>query len=164
MLARPKSHSMTYRIKGLDPAQFQPLFGLPDAELKKAGAVRMEVVRRPGFPCRITLDDRHPGETVLLVNYTSHDVANPYRASHAIFVSEQAAEAPEYVDQLPPVLTTRVLSLRGFDAAGMMADATLAQPGEAAAAIRTLFANPEIAYIHAHNAVRGCFAAKVERI
>ena len=164
MLARHKNHSMTYRIKGLDAARFQPLFGLPEAELKKVGAVRMLVDSRPGFPCRITLEDRHPGETVLLVNYTSHDVANPYRASHAIFVSEQADEAPEYVDRLPPALTTRVLSLRGFDAAGMMADAMLAQPGAADAAIRTLFANPEIAYIHAHNAVRGCFAAKVERI
>ena len=164
MLAHDKRHFMIYRIKGLDPAQFRPLFGLSDAELKKVGAVRMQVGSRPGFPCRITLEDRHPGETVLLVNYTSHDVTNPYRASHAIFVSEQADEAPEYVDQLPPVLTTRVLSLRGFDSAGMMADAMLAQPGAADAAIRTLFANPEIAYIHAHNAVRGCFAAKVERI
>jgi hypothetical protein len=45
----------------------------------------------------------------------------------------------------------------------MMTDAMLAQPGEADAAIRQLFANLEIAYIHAHNAVRGCFAAKVER-
>lgn len=26
-----------------------------------------------------------------------------------------------------------------------------------------LFGSTEIAYIHAHNAVRGCFAAKVER-
>jgi hypothetical protein len=112
----------------------------------------MTVSDRPGFPCRITLEDRLPGETVLLLNHLSHDVANPYRASHAIFVSE-----------VPPVLASRVLSLRGFDANGMMADARLAQPGEADEGIRALFANPHVAYIHAHNAVRGCFAAKVER-
>ena len=29
--------------------------------------------------------------------------------------------------------------------------------------IRRLFADPAIAYIHAHNAIRGCFAAAVER-
>ena len=40
---------------------------------------------------------------------------------------------------------TRVLSLRGFDKDGMMADAILTQPGEADAGIRKLFANPEIA-------------------
>jgi hypothetical protein len=100
---------------------------------------------------------------MLLINHVSHDVANPYRASHAIFVSEQATEAAEYVDEVPPVFITRVLSLRGFDRGGMMADAKLAQAGEGDAGIRALFANPEIAYIHAHNAVRGCFAAKVER-
>ena len=30
-------------------------------------------------------------------------------------------------------------------------------------AIRDLFANPAIAYIHAHNAADGCFAARIER-
>ena len=154
---------MTYRIKGLDPAPFKQLFGAPETELAKAGAVRMAVSSRPGFPCRVTLEDRNRGETVLLLNHVSHDVANPYRASHSIFVSERAGEAAEYLDQVPPVFTTRVLSLRGFDADGMMADAKLAQPGDADAGIQALFANPQIAYIHAHNAVRGCFAAKVER-
>ncbi len=154
---------MTYRIQGLDPAPFQPLFGLPDAQLHEAGVVRMAVTSRPGFPCRVTLEDRAPGETVLLLNHVSHDVANPYRASHAIFVSERARAPAEYRDETPPVFASRTLSLRGFDGDGMMADAMLAQPGEADAAIRTLFANPQIAYIHAHNAVRGCFAARVER-
>jgi len=74
------------------------------------------------------------------------------------------ADAPaEYVDQVPPVFETRVLSLRGFDADGMMAEAILTQPGEADAGIRQLFANPEIETIHAHNATRGCFSAKIER-
>jgi hypothetical protein len=99
-----------------------------------------------------------------LLNHLSHDVANPYRATHAIFVSESADEAAEYVNQVPPVFEKRVLSLRGFDRDGMMADAILTQPGEADAGIRKLFANPEIETIHAHNAVRGCFSAKIERI
>jgi len=154
---------MTYRITGLDPTPYQRLFGLSDAELAEAGAIRMRVSNQPGFPCRVTLQDRAPGESVLLVNHISHDVANPYRASHAIFVTEGTRDPAEFVDDVPPVLDTRVLSLRGFDADGMMAEAMLTQPGEADAGIRKLFGNPEIAYIHAHNAVRGCFAAKVER-
>ena len=64
---------------------------------------------------------------------------------------------------MPPVFGPRVLSLRGFDKDGMMADAVLSQPGDADAGIRQLFARPEIATIHAHNATRGCFAAKIER-
>lgn len=151
---------MTYRISGLDPAPYKPLFGLSDDELASRGVVRM-TVNSPTFPCRVSLVDRPIDEQVLLVNHVSHDVANPYRASHAIFVSD--AEQAEFVDHVPPVFERRVLSLRGFDRSRMMADAVLAQPGEADAAIRKLFENPEVEIIHAHNAVRGCFSAKIER-
>ena len=120
-------------------------------------------VTDPTFPCRVSLTDRAVGESVLLVNHVSHDVANPYRASHAIFVTEVEQEPAVYVDQVPPVFEPRVLSLRGFDRDGMMAEAILTQPGEADAAIRRLFANPKIHSIHAHNATRGCFSAKIER-
>src|SRR6185369_12499845 len=153
---------MTYRITGLDPAPYKPLFGLSDDELAARGAVRMTVTG-PTFPCRVSLTDRDIGESVLLLNHVSHEVANPYRASHAIFVTEGADGPAEYVDQVPPVFETRVLSLRGFDKDGMMAEAILTQPGEADAGIRQLFANPEIETIHAHNATRGCFSAKIER-
>jgi hypothetical protein len=153
---------MTYRITGLDPAPYKPLFGLSDEELAARGVVRMTVSDHT-FPCRVSLTDRDIGEKVLLLNHVSHDVANPYRATHAIFVTEVAEEPAEYVDEVPPVFQTRVLSLRGFDSDGMMAEAILTQPGEADEDIRRLFDNPEIATIHAHNAVRGCFSAKIER-
>jgi hypothetical protein len=153
---------MTYRITGLDPALYKPLFGLSDEQLAARGIVRMTVTDN-GFPCRISLTDRAPGETVLLVNHVSHDVANPYRASHAIFVTETDQQAAEYIDEVPPVFEPRILSLRGFDRHGVMADAILTQPGEADAGIAKLFANPAIVTIHAHNATRGCFAAKIER-
>jgi hypothetical protein len=152
---------MTYQITGIDPSPYRDLFSLSDAELAKRGIVRMTVTDS-GFPCRISLIDRPVGETILLVNHVSHDAANPYRASHAIFVS-QTDEAAVYVDEVPPVFQTRVLSLRGFDHQGMMIDALLTQPGEAARGIETLFANPEVETIHAHNAVRGCFSARIER-
>jgi hypothetical protein len=153
---------MTYRIRGLDPARFKPLFGLLDEELANRGVVRL-TVDSPTFPCRVSLTDRAIGEKVLLLNHVSHDVANPYRSSHAIFVTEGEAEAADYVDQVPPVFEKRVLSLRGFDPDGMMADALLTQPGEADSGIRRLFENPDIVAIHAHNATRGCFSAKIER-
>lgn len=153
---------MTYRIRGLDPAPYKPLFGLSDEKLAEQGIVRMAVTDRT-FPCRVSLTDRAIGESVLLLNHVSHDVANPYRASHAIFVTEADEEPADYVDEVPPVFEPRVLSLRGFDRDGMMAEAILTQPGEADAGIRKLFANPEIETIHAHNATRGCFAAKIER-
>ena len=152
---------MAYRVTGLDPEPYRPLFALPDDALEQRGMKRMTVTKKPSFPCRISLADRDIGEQVILLNHVSHDVANPYRASHAIFVAD--ADKAEFVDEVPPVFVPRMLSLRGFDADGMMADALISQPGEADSAIRALFDNPGIAYIHAHNAARGCFSARIDR-
>ena len=154
---------MTYRITGIDPAPYRHFYGLTDAELAEHGVVRMAVTAKPGFPCRVSLTDRKVGEKMLLLNHVSHDVAGPYRASHAIFITEGETEPAVFLDEVPPVFATRVLSLRGFDRDGMMIDAALAQPGEADGGIRKLFANDAIETIHAHNATRGCFAARIER-
>jgi hypothetical protein len=154
---------MTYRITGIDPAPYRHLYALSDEELAEQGVVRMAVTQKPSFPCRVSLTDRDIGEKMLLLNHISHDVANPYRASHAIFLTEGTEEPAQYVDEVPPVFGPRVLSLRGFDKDGMMTEAILTQPGEADAGIRKLFDNPEVETIHAHNATRGCFAAKIER-
>jgi hypothetical protein len=154
---------MSYIVKGIDAEPYRALFGLPDEELAKRGVVRMTVTQKPSYPCRVSLTDREIGESVLLLNHVSHDVANPYRASHAIFVTEGAEEPAEFIDEVPPVFETRILSLRGFDAGGMMVDAIVTQPGEAEGGIRKLFANPDVQTIHAHNAARGCFSAKIER-
>ena len=152
---------MTYRVTGLDPQPFRPLFALSDEQLASQGMRRMIVRAKPSFPCRVSLADRDIGEQVILLNHVSHDVANPYRASHAIFVAD--AEQAECIEEIPPVFEPRVLSLRGFDLEGMMADALITQPGEAEEGIRKLFRNSEIAYIHAHNAARGCFSARIDR-
>ena len=151
---------MTYRITGLDPEPFRPLFALSDEELASRGAMRMTVAEKPSFPCRVTLEDREIGEQVLLLNHVSHK-GGPYHASHAIFVSDGAPGT--FVDEVPPVFNGRVLSLRAFDDEGLMAEAALAQPGEADAVIRKLLANELVDHIDAHNATRGCFSARIER-
>lgn len=153
---------MTYRITGLDPAPFAPLFALSDAELAQRGAVRVTAKSSRGYPCRVSLEDAREGDSLILLHHTSHDVATPYRSSYAIYGREGAAPA-EYIDRTPPVFAGRPLGLRGFDATGMLQDARLALPGEADTAIRDLFANPAITYIDAHNAAHGCFSARVER-
>jgi hypothetical protein len=154
---------MTYRIEGLDPSPFRPLFGLDDAALAGHRARRVVADSRPGFPCRVSLDDAEPGERLILVHHLSHAVETPFRASYGIYVREAATEAANYFDEIPPALARRTLGLRGFDDQGMLRAASLAVPGEADAAIRSLLARPEIASIHAHNAAAGCFAAKIVR-
>jgi hypothetical protein len=154
--------AMTYRIAGLDPAPFAPLWAMDDATLDRHRARRVIADRDCGFPCRVTLEDVKAGESLLLVHHVHHDVEAPYRSAFAIFVRENAVPAV-YQDATPPCFDGRMLSLRGFDGDGALAEARLAAPGEADAAIRALLSNPAIAYINAHNAAAGCFAARIER-
>ena len=153
---------MTYRIKGLERAPFEPLFAAGDEELARLGAQRLKA-NGPGYPCRVSLEEAAQGEQLILTNFVSHDVAGPFRTAYAIYVREGAAEGPDYADAVPPLLDRRTLGLRGFDAAGMLKGALLAAPGEADVRIRQLLADPNIASIHAHNAAHGCFLARVER-
>jgi hypothetical protein len=154
---------MAYRIEGLARGGFEGLFGLDDETLAALGAKRVRADAKPGFPCRVSLEDAEPGENLILLNHVSHDVPTPYRTAYAIYVREEAGEAAAYVDAPPPVFEGRPLGLRGFDGEGMLRGALLALPGEADAKIRALFARPEIATIHAHNAAHGCFVARIER-
>jgi hypothetical protein len=154
---------MSFRISGLPLTDFAPLMGRPDEELAQHGAIRMQVDRRPGFPCRVSLRDAEPGETVLLLNYEHLSVATPYRSRHAIFVRENAEEVHPEIDEIPESLRIRLLSLRAFDRAGMLRDADVVQGSDLAAAIERMLAQPEVEYLHLHNAKPGCFAARVDR-
>jgi hypothetical protein len=152
---------MAYRIEGLAPAPFAPLFGMSDAALAERLA-RRAVADGPGYPCRVSLEEAEPGEPLVLVNHVSQEAETPFRAAHAIYI-RQGVERGVYVDEVPPMLATRTLGLRGFDGEGMMRGALLALPGEAGAKIRELLERPEIAEVHAHTAALGCFLAKIER-
>lgn len=152
-----------FRITGLDPSRFADLYGLSDAALAARGVERMTVTAKPGFPCRITLEDAEPGEQVLLFNHEHLAVDTPYRQRHAIFIREGAMTAGRYVDQVPEQLTIRPLSVRAYDATGNMTDADLIDGRELPALIDRLFADPSVAFLHAHNAKRGCFAARIDR-
>ena len=153
---------MTYRIEGLEPARFAPLFAMSDDELAARGAQRVFANASRGFPCRISLEDAAEGDELILLQHTSHDVETPYRSSYAIYVRHEV-QPQRFIDATPPVFEGRPLGLRGFDAEGMLSDARLALPGEADAKIRDLFDNSAIAYIHAHNAAHGCFSARIDR-
>ena len=153
---------MTYRIHGLDPDRFAPLFDLDDDALAALNARRVTATADHGFPCRISLANARAGEELILLHHTSHDVATPYRSAYAIFVRRDV-EAASYRDATPSVFDDRVIAMRAFDAEGLLQDTRLAGPGESDGAIRDLFADDAIAYIDAHNAAAGCFAARIER-
>lgn len=154
---------MTYKIVGLPREAFLGHFSMNADELAQCGALRVTAPADSRIPCRISLEEAQEGESVILLNFASHDVANPYRTAYAIYVREEAAQAEPWIDSLPPVFADRPMSLRGFDAEGMLIDARLAASGEIEKEIHALFENGGIESVHAHNAAYGCFAARIER-
>ena len=63
----------------------------------------------PSEPC----GGRDLGYAVLC-NFEHLAEISPYRASHAIYVRQGAVQATPAVDEVPMVLTRRMLSIRGF--------------------------------------------------
>lgn len=155
---------MGFQISPLDANEFSHLQGLDDASLAIHGARRVAVDKHPGFPCRLSLKDAAVGETVLLVNYEHLRVETPYRSSHAIFISEHAVSSPPFRNQVPEQLRLRLLSIRAFDAAGMMVDADVVHGKDCEPVILKLLDNPLVDFLHIHNAKPGCYAARVDKI
>lgn len=154
---------MAYRITGLAPEPFAGLARLDDAALAAKGAMRITALGGLAYPCRISLEDATPGETLFLVHHVSHNVATPYRSAYAIYVRAAAGLPATFHNCTPPVFDGRPIALRGFGADAMLKAAALALPGQADAKIRSLFEQADIAYIHAHNAAHGCFSARIDR-
>ena len=155
--------SQTFRFVALPMEPFLPLFEMDDAALRALCAQRMLVEEKPGTPCRVSLEDAEIGETVVLVPFTHHDVASPYRASGPIFVRRGARRATPAPGEVPLLFRHRLLSLRGYDHAGMMVAAEVVEGTELEPVLHRLLSEKAVDYLHVHNAKPGCFACRVER-
>jgi len=153
---------MSFRINGLPSAEFADLFSLSDDALRARRAVRQVADARLSYPCRVSLTDAELGDEVVLVHYEHQRADTPYRSSHAIYV-RPGEETYDAVDTVPDQLRRRMLSLRAFDESGMIVAADLVDGRAVEGSIRTLLADPRAAYLHAHFAKFGCYAARIAR-
>ena len=154
---------MSFVISSIPKSSFEHLFALSSAELPTYHAVRMVATENPGFPCRVSLADAEIGEEVILVNYEHQSVDSPFRASHGVFVRSGVEQARPSVNEVPQMLRSRVLSLRGFDDQGMMLAADLIEGTVLESGLEELFRNDDVAYVHIHFAKPGCYAARADR-
>lgn len=154
---------MDFIVQGLSAKPFRHLYGKSDCALEALGVKRYVADSLPGFPDRIGMRDVEIGESVLLLNHTSMAQSSPYRATHAIFIHEGAEQTYTGVNTIPDVMSRRLLSLRAFDAKGMMLDAEIAQGDEIEAAVLRLLAQEDVLHIDAHNAIRGCYSGRIVR-
>jgi hypothetical protein len=159
---------MDFRISGLPAEPFIRFFSMNDAELLAHGARRVVATAsaEPQLmpPCRVSLRDAEPGEASILLNYAHHMApGSPYRATGPIYVREGVEEAASVINHVPAQQRIRLLSLRAYDATGIMVDADVMAGTELESAIQRMFARDDVAFLHAHNARRGCYSCRIDR-
>jgi hypothetical protein len=154
---------MSFRISALPDELFRPWFDLDDAALRQRGARRSVVDRRPGFPCRVSLEDAAPGETVILLPFAHLDADSPYRASGPIFVRSGVRRAIPGPGDVPGLLRLRPLSVRAYDRASLMIGAEVVEGPALEQAIDRLLGDDRTDFLHVHFARPGCYACRIDR-
>jgi hypothetical protein len=154
---------VNFRIAALDN-NFNNLFNWGKSELASKGAIKIIVDEKPGYPCRVSLEDAEIGEEVILLPFKHHDTDSPYQASGPVFVRKNAIPANLEINEIPKMLLHRLLSLRVYDRKGMMIDARTTAGKELKEAIQDIFKNRSADYIHIHNASPGCYNCQVNRV
>jgi hypothetical protein len=153
----------SFQITGLPHDLFAPWFELSDQALAARGAVRRVADVNPGYPCRVSLEDAEIGEEVLLLPFEHHRADSPYRSAGPIFVRRGATQQRLAPSTLPLVVTRRLISVRAYDAAGMMVDAGVHKGIDLHPVVERLLADDKVAYLQLHNAKPGCFSCQVDR-
>jgi Protein of unknown function (DUF1203) len=154
----------SFQLVGLPMNRFAHLFALSDADLATHHARRVVATTSPGFPCRVSLEDAQIGDELLLLPFEHQACNSPYKASGPIFVRKSAAQARFAPDVIPPYVHTRLISVRAYDAAHSMIQAEVCSGDDTRSAIESMFNHDAAAYIHLHNAKRGCFSCAIQRV
>ncbi|AMC35528.1 DUF1203 domain-containing protein [Janthinobacterium sp. B9-8] len=154
---------MNFQVYALAIEQFQPFFAMNTEELASHNARRLIADKPLGYPCRVSLRDAAIGEHVLLLPFVYHQCASPYRASGPIFVRENSVATTLAPNQLPGEMETRQMSVRAYDAEGMIKMAEVVEGERLVQYLQQLLQGAAIAYVHLHYAGYGCYACKVVR-
>ena len=154
----------SFRLVGLAADNFEPFFAMNDAELAALGARRVVADAPVGFPCRVSLEDAAVGDELLLLPFEHLSARSPYRASGPVYVRARARRAVLEPGVVPPYVTRRLMSVRAYDASDMMVAGEVCEGADVHATLQRLVADDAVAFIHLHNARRGCFSCRVERV
>jgi hypothetical protein len=153
----------SFKLVGLSFESFKHLFALSDVELSARNVHRVFATTKPGYPCRVSLADADVGDELLLLPFEHQAASSPYKSSGPIFVRKAAMPADLAAGVVPDYVRTRLMSVRAYDRAHLMTDAVVCEGPRVRAAIQAMLDREEVAYIHLHNAKRGCFSCAVER-
>ncbi len=152
-----------FQIFALNHDDFKYLDALSDEELVAKDIRKIVVDEFPGFPCRTTLEDAEIGEEVYLLNVDFHQTNSPYKANGPVFIRKNKSTKNYKINEIPLMFHHRLLSLRGYDKSGMMKMAEVFNGEILKEKITEFLENPEIEYLHIHNARPGCYNCLVKR-
>jgi hypothetical protein len=152
-----------FQLVGLPAEPFESLFTLSEAQLAGIGARRVVANSTFGFPCRVSLVDADVGDELILLSYLHQPADSPYRASGPIFVRKGARQQTVAAGQIPDYVRLRMMSVRAYDAEHLIVNADVCDGTEVGPVIERMLSDERVAYIHLHNAKRGCFSCTVER-
>ena len=155
--------AICFQVSGLPMEPFASLFAMSDEELALQNARRYIADAKPGFPCRVSLVDAEPGETVILLPYAHLAIDGPYHSSGPIFVRANAKPAKLKVNELPEVVKERLISVRAYSADSLMLASAIVEGRNLDRQIVEFFTDDKVAYLHLHNAKPGCFSCRVDR-
>src|ERR1700690_3484419 len=153
----------SFQLVGLPYEPFSSLFTLSEAALAERNVQRTVATTKPGYPCRVSLVDAEIGEELLLLPFEHQPANSAYKASGPIFVRRAAVPASIEPGVIPDYVRLRLMSVRAYDAAHLMTDAAVCAGSDTASVIERMFSSDEVAYIHLHNANRGCYSCAVIR-
>jgi Protein of unknown function (DUF1203) len=135
---------------------------LPTPLTDDPGAVRVTADEAHAFPCRRCLRDAEPGDAMVLMSYDPFTGDSPYSGPGPIYVHEH--ECTRFDGSgIPDQLTRRMVSVRAYDREHMMVGAKVTDGTELETVAGRLLSLPGAAYVHVHNALPGCFAARIDR-
>jgi len=153
-----------FQIHAIRSEGIHSLFKLEESELKNRNIIKAIVDEKPGYPCRLSLQDAEIGEEVLLFTYEHHNVKSPYQASGPIYVRTNADKAILAQNEIPLMLKHRLLSLRIYDKEAKMIDARTTKGADLENVIQDVLANDSVEYVHIHNAGPGCYNCSISRV
>lgn len=113
--------------------------------------------------CRVCLQLTEPGEGYVALSYSPFPVSQPYAESGPIFIHERACTPYADRETYPPEFPRKDVVLRAYGTNDEIVDAAYVGNRGPEEALADLFANPEVAYVHARNSTYGCFMFRVDR-
>jgi hypothetical protein len=117
----------------------------------------------PGYPCRRCLTDARVGEPLILASADPFRTDSAYRGRSPIYLHSDGCPSADGSTTLPPIVFERPQAVRAYDADAMMLDAEIAEGSELENIVNHFLANPDVSYLHVHNALPGCFNFRIER-